>query len=319
MKMSEAMLSVFGKREPRCPTEADVLAFFENKVSTLRRSRLQRHFSRCDDCRELLAFLGREPVEAPAAVTEQAVIEQTNRVLALIQEDDRKRYARAPRSRVAGGLSLSYPKLAIVGLIVCAIAAGAIFLLNRSQPPAVAAMEALALAVKDGRNTEARVSGGFAYSRYSVTRGGESDEKALQFDRALGRLKYAEQQSAPISDRLVLARVYLARGTREDARQALAILNQLEARGVQTAEALNDAGVAQFELGAYEEAIACFNKALAKSPGYNEALFNKALAEQHAGRNEDARQDWQVFLSHSPANEWKAEAEELLNSPGFGR
>jgi tetratricopeptide (TPR) repeat protein len=145
-----------------------------------------------------------------------------------------------------------------------------------------------------------------------VTRGPESKNDDLQFDRAISQLRFAWQDTAPVNDKLVLARVYLARGTPEDAGNALTILDQLATRGFETPEALNDDGVAQFEMGKYEEAIAYFAKALAKSPNYNEALFNKALAEERAHRNDQAEQDWQQFIKVSSDETWKAEAQKHL-------
>ena len=103
-------------------------------------------------------------------------------------------------------------------------------------------------------------------------------------------MRFAEKEAAPVNDKLVLARVYLARGTREDARHALILLDQLAARGVAAPEAFNDTGVAQFELGNYEDAIADFTKALAKAPSYDEALFNRApLKNAHITTNRQGK------------------------------
>jgi tetratricopeptide (TPR) repeat protein len=124
----------------------------------------------------------------------------------------------------------------------------------------------------------------------------------------------AEKPNATVEDRQTLARVYLARETSEYAGKALAIIDQLLAGGVRTPELLNDKGVALFQLDKYDDAIALFGEALAKSPSYNEALFNRALVEEHAGRNEDARRDWKQFISESSDEKWKTEAQSRLNS-----
>ena len=127
-------------------------------------------------------------------------------------------------------------------------------------------------------------------------------------------MRAAEQESAPVNDKLVLARVYLARGTREDVRHAQTILDQVATRGVESSEALNDTGVAQFELGNYEDAISYFTRALTKSPSYYEALFNKALAEERARHYDQAKQDWEQFINQSSDDSWKSEARIHLNS-----
>ena len=315
MRISDALLRLVGAVDPNCPDEGDLFAYFENKLPTHKRAQVERHFAHCDDCRELLALVGRESDNTPAPLTEVAVAAQTNKVLAYIQSDERNRSKPAQKAHSAGGFYISYPKLASVGLVLCVIAVAVFFLLTRTQKPADAAMDALKLAVKDARYTEARVSGSLAYSRYAVTRGGGRNDDDLQFSRAIDKLKPAEQQNAPLNDRLVLARVYLARGTHEDAKRALAIVNQLAERGVETPEALNDTGVAELELNNYDDAIAYFSKALAKSPTYAEALFNKALAEERARRDRDARLDWQKFIDKSADDGWKTEAQAHLNSP----
>ena len=313
MKISDVLVRLIGARDKNCPNEADVLAYSENKLSKRDRAGLERHFAECDDCRQVLAFLGRESEEAPAPFTEKAVSEQTDRVLAYIQRDERDGTKSAKKARGAAGFYISYPKLASVGLLICAIAVGGVFLFTRDQSPADAAMAALRLGLKDGRYTEARISL-LDHSRYAgPTRGGDSKNDDLHFSRAENKVKAAAQETDAVEARLVLARIYLARATREDARQALAILNQLTARGVETPESLNDTGVAQFELEKYDDAIAYFTRALAKSPGYNEALFNRALAEELARHNEDARRDWQEFIKKSSDDSWKNEARAHLD------
>ncbi len=185
-------------------------------------------------------------------------------------------------------------------------------------------MQALTLAMKDGRRTPARISGGFAYSDYTVTRGeGQSDD--LQLERALSKLQSAEKESAPPAARQALARVHLAFNKPENAKRALAILAQLAASGVSSAELFNDTGVAQFQLGRYEDSLASFNKALEKSPGYSEALFNRALvnemlfnksrADQERARYlEAAKNDLQSFIKMTSDEKWRAEAQRKLNS-----
>ena len=319
MRISDTLVRLVGAVDPNCPDEDDLFAYFENKLPTHKRARFERHFAYCDDCRELLALVGRESDNRQDPLTDEAVAEQTNRVLGYIQSGERDRNKPAQQARSAGGFYISYPKLASVGLVICVIAIAVVFLFTGTQKPADAAMDALKLAVKDARYTEARVSGGLAYSRYAVTRGGGRNDDDLQFSRAMEKLKPAEQENAPVKDRLVLARVYLARGTHEDATRALAILNQLAARGVETPEALNDMGVAGLELNNYDDAIVYFTKALAKSPNYGEALFNRALAEERARHSSDARQDWQQFIDKSPDDNWTAEARLHLNSLGGTR
>jgi tetratricopeptide (TPR) repeat protein len=313
MRISDVLIRLIGASDPNCPNEADVLAYSEKRLPTNSRARIERHFADCHDCRQVLAFLGRVSDETPAALAEEAVSAQTDKVLAYIHTDERNRRKPVQKAQAAAGFYISYPKLAAVGLVICAIAIAGLFLLTRNQ--SASAMEALKFAVKDTRQIEPRVSGGFDHSRYEdrVTRGGVTATDDLYFSRAENKAKVAAQETAAAKDKLVLARVHLARGTDEDAKQALTILDQLTKSGIDTHEALNDTGVAYLLLGKYSEAITYFSKALAKSPAYGEALFNRALAEGLDRRNEDAQRDWQEFIERSSDDNWKNEAREKLN------
>jgi tetratricopeptide (TPR) repeat protein len=310
MKIGDILLLTFGTRDQKCPDEVDVLAYSENKLSTRSRVRVESHFAECDDCRQLLTFLGQDSVDEAPPLSQAEVTKQSNRILGYIRNDDRARTSFAQKARPQSGFHISYPKLATVGLVACAIVIAAGFLLIQRQSAAAAGMEALRLGLRDQRRTEARISGGFEYSRYiGVTRGEDANGDNLHFDRALGKLRSAEQENAPADERLALARVYLARGTRPDIDHALRLLNQLSAGGVETAEMLNDTGVAYMQReDSYDKAIEFFTRALAKAPNYDEALFNKALAEQRGRLNDDAKRDWQQFIDQATDEKWKAEA-----------
>jgi tetratricopeptide (TPR) repeat protein len=313
MRISDVLLRLIGARDPNCPNEADVLAYSENRLSTRSRAQAERHFADCHDCRQALAFLGRGAEEAAAQLTEEAVSAQTGRVLAYIQRDERNRSKPAQKARSAAGFYISYPRLASVGLVICAIAIAGVFMFTGGQSPADAGMAALRRGLKYERRTEARISGGLAQSRYTgATRSDDRNDDDLHFGNAENKVK----AEADVEARLVWARVYLARANREDAKRALAILDQLMKSGVETPVTLNDTGVAQFQLDNYDDAIVSFTKALAKSPRYDEALFNRALAEGRAHRDAEARQDWQQFINQSPNDDWKSEALSHLKQLG---
>jgi tetratricopeptide (TPR) repeat protein len=185
---------------------------------------------------------------------------------------------------------------------------------TRGQSPADAGMEALRLGVKNQRYTEARISGGFDHSPYAGTiRGVDNGSDDLHFDRAEGKVRAAAQEPSGVNARLVLARSHLARSSNKDANQARLILDQLSNSGIETPEVINDLGVAQFQLTNYEEAITYFTKALEKSPRFDEALFNRALAEQNLNRDAEARRDWEQFISQSTDENWKTEARSRLS------
>jgi tetratricopeptide (TPR) repeat protein len=312
-----------GKQAPLiCPNEAEILQFSENRLVKSRRVELLRHLTACGDCRESLIFLKRfqlEELKPSETLSHEAVRQQTARILILIENDERKRRERpavpAPRGDLVHarkGFFLSYSQLAAIALAVFTFTGGSIYWLTRGEAPEKEAMQALALSTKDERRSAARVSGEPAYSPYRGTRG-TTDTDDLPLIRALNKLKFAESESAPVAARQLLARAYLKFDRPEQAEKALAILNQLIARGLQSAEVFNDLGVAEFQLDHYKEAITAFTRALDQASLYTEAIFNRALAEERAGQYPEAKRDWQQFLALSSDAEWKAEAEQHLH------
>lgn len=314
MRIRNALVRLIGEKETSCPNEAEVLSFSENRLSSRNRAQIERHFVNCPDCQEVLAFLGRASYETMPPSSAEEISVQTARVLGYIRNDEANPSRQTDKARSPVGFRLSYPKLATLGVVVSAIAIASIYLLTSGQSPTDAGMEALMLAFKNGRHNETRVSGGFAYSRYSgTTRGGEDGPDDLPFDRAESKVRSAAQDISDVPAQLVLARSYLARGTAKAANQALGILDQLSKRGVETPETLNDTGVAQVRLGKYDDAIDLFTRALTLSPRYDEALFNRAIANEHLQRYPEARKDWQQFIDQSVDENWKNEAKSRLN------
>lgn len=329
---------------PECPHEAELLAYSLNRLSQHRREQLESHFLGCDDCRDFLALFARPADDATEhdikPLTDSAIKNQASRVLTYIKEDEfnRRRTGGGKQSvkdLIAGlfvsnrpspsgeGVFVSTRQLVTAGLMVSAIAVGSVYFMTRGEPENVVAMEAVALATKDKRRIEPRLSGDLPYSPYPfVTRGpaegrgsteGEDLQADLQFDRAQSQVQFADDASAPTEDRLALARVYLARGGIDYTRRALAILEQLAAGPNPSAEVLNDTGVALYQLKRYPEAVAHFNRALEKAPSYDEALFNRALSEYQAGNKAEAREDWRRFIESSSDEKWKEEAQRRMN------
>ena len=300
---------------PECPHETDVVAYSENRLAPRRREQLENHFVGCDDCRDFLALFARNSDDATepelAPLTDIAIKNQAARILTYIKEDEFKH-----RGIVGSGFFVSTRQLVTTGMVLCALAVATVYFVSRSEPKNEIAMQTLALATKEERRIEPRLSGGLPHSSYPiVTRSGAAVEDAqadVQFDCAQEEMQFAESPSAPVEDRLTLARIWLARGKPDYTRRAVDILEQLVAGGNQSAELLNDTGVAMFQIGRYPEAIDYFNQALAKSPGFNEALFNKAMAEQRAGNVAEAREDWKKFIETSSDEQWKVEARRYL-------
>jgi tetratricopeptide (TPR) repeat protein len=247
-------------------------------------------------------------------LTEQDIREQAARVLAMIEQDESKRLKPEGKAykRVTTPARFRY-RWAVASLVFVGVVGFAVSLFVINQPaPEQVAMNAIAEATNKQRRVRLRVSGGFAHSPYVVTRGAEAEDDT-QFRRAIIKLKPAEQQGSPAEQRLVLARAYLSQDLPGDASRARTILEEIIASGVESAEVLNDLGVALFQLEDYPAAIASFSRALNKKADFEEALFNRALARQYAKEKEGASRDWEQFLHLTADPKWKAEAEEHLN------
>lgn len=302
----EDVMARFGKGA--CPDEATLLSFYEGALSDRQRTKIERHLIDCNDCCELLAAIskGREVPEQVEA-SEFELKRQVARVLNLIAQQEASKKSRP--------VALSFwPKLALAAAVLIALVVSfyAGYRIAEPQLRYRAAMRLLREAVASGRYTPARISGGMPYSEYLAVRG-EQEMSDIQFERALARLKVDRLDSASAEGLLILARIYLARGRAADQEKALAILRGLAESGIQSAEVANDLGAALFQLGRYEEAMTAFNEALERSPNFEEALFNRALAAEQLGQFEKARQDWERFLALSSDPGWRREAEQRLN------
>lgn len=303
----------------RCPQESELLAYIENRLSERKRRLFEAHFLSCDNCRESLTLFAhaRSDKATLEPVTDAEIKQQTASVIALIKQEEFNRSLRPqPVSHTAKRPVARQLQLAAAAVIVAAvlITAGVWMFLPPSNT--TKAMQSIALAMKDERQLEPRLSGDIKWSQYSSLRGPEDspkEEARLALEQAQAYLRSAEDPSAPTEARLTLAKAYLASGTQDGANSALNILHDLESRGQLTAEALNDTGVALFQTEKYDEAISYFSKALESRSDFNEALFNKALAEYHAKRHDESRRDWKEFISKSSDDKWKQEAQRYLD------
>jgi len=298
----------------RCPEESELLAYHEGRLSDRKSEGLESHFVSCDECRESLTLFARVSSDQTdfEPVTGEEIKRQTASVIAFIKQDEVNRNLN-PRSTRKRKFAQQWQLAAAAVVATVVIAAGVWVFVPSSE--SAQAMELIALAMKDERQLEPRLSGGIEWSYYPRTRGPETSPKEAQMrlEHAQSRLSFAKNSSAPAEARLTLARAYLATGTQDGAERALVILRELESSGNLSAEVLNDTGVALLQLENYDEAISYFSKALENRSDFNESLFNRALAEYKAGHDNESRRDWQEFIQKSPDSGWKQEAQDYLD------
>jgi tetratricopeptide (TPR) repeat protein len=304
-----------GAAETDCLDETEVIGLSEGRFRGRKLARAEKHLVRCSDCRESVALMvkaSRDGAAQPAEeISDLEIRNQTARVLGYIDRDRTNRSTSREVAKARGSW-LSYPQLAAVALVVCAAAAVSVFFLTQDETPEAAGMKALALAVESGRQTPAMVSGLSAHSEHATTRG-VTDSSSPQFESAFNKLKFGEQDTAPVDSRIAFARVCLSMNTTDRAREAKSILEQLLAAGFNRPDLLNDLGVAEFELDNYDQAINYFTRSLVRSPKYPPALFNRALAREQMGLTAEAANDWQEFITVAPDEGWKSEANSHLS------
>src|SRR5262249_1994438 len=310
---------------PECPNEGELLAFYERDLSAWKKARIEKHLAQCQSCRESIAMMvslsrpANQDLSEEAGLTgEDAIRAQVDRIVARagVEEVRQREEGKASRfSTVSPGLSrsrLSLPlsnrlMLATAALVFILLAIPVVFWLQSHPSASQQAMQALDMAVVPGRNSETVVSG-LRYSPHIALRGA-ADRDDLMFERALSKVSFAQDPSAPIEARHTLAKILLARNAGTDAAKALAILNQIAPRQPGSAEIQNDIGAAQFELSLFPDAISSFNRALMASPGSREALFNRAVAEKANIQYSDSIRSFEEFLQTNPDPAWRAEAE----------
>lgn len=316
-------LSVNRKETPRCPDEVELLSFVEGKLGMLRRRKVRKHLSDCDNCRQVLVLLSKSDTPGQREQREEIIDRQVELIRRMSESNDDSPEAKtisqgqtpeaAPASLVDGYQSRG--RWAMVAIAaVAAVAAIAIPVIHRQfvrKPSGREAMVALADAVKSQRRTRPWISGNLPHSPYVAATGSSRDD-TVQYDRAATILESKDTTSLSDEDSQNLARIYLARATPEDAGKALAILSRISGHGTPTASQSNDTGVAYFELGQYDRALEYFTETVRAQSGYPEGLFNKALVEEVLGRSANARADWQVFMAVSPKSGWRNEAEDHL-------
>jgi tetratricopeptide (TPR) repeat protein len=219
------------------------------------------------------------------------------------------------------------PALMRVAAILVASAAVAVVLWSNAsnRRDLKEGLQALSMAYKDHRTSEARLSG-LGYAPATVVRGNgtEDDERYRELaDRLLVKAvgKHPDAQSHD-----ALGRLYVAEGRLDEA------INEFEA-AVQSSPAdpatvYSDMGAAQLEKSLAESttdrgdagsqnqelhaALESLNKALAIKEGLPEAVFNRALCYEWMKLPMLARGDWERYLRIDSDSGWALEAREHI-------
>ncbi|HYI08124.1 MAG TPA: CHAT domain-containing protein [Thermoanaerobaculia bacterium] len=185
----------------------------------------------------------------------------------------------------------------------------------RERNPEAPAARLVALAPRDGRTVEPRLSGGFAWAPYR----GPMRASATAEDAGRYKLAGAVGELLEQADRDPSPRAQQAAGTGlvlvERAGDAVVRLRAAAAREPSNAKMWNDVGAAEYaaalyanEPSRYAEALAALDRAVALDPGLAEAHFNRALTRERLGLTAAAREAWEHYLALDASSPWAAEA-----------
>lgn len=268
-----------------------------------------RDSATCPDAETLAAFVdGRLPRrEVHSVLAHLAECDRCARAVAGASESFREQRRRTPAW------------LTLAAAVVIAIAGAGAFLLWRSRAEDAPAARLVALAPRDARIAEPRLSGGFAWAPYrGPMRASDSapDARVFRLSGVAGELlERAERDPSPRTQQAAGAALILI----DRPHDAAAQLRAAAATQPSGSTIWNDLGAAEYaaalgrsQPSRYAEALAAFDRALAIDPQCEEALFNRALTLERLGLHAAAREAWQRYLRTDAGSPWAVEARERL-------
>lgn len=261
-----------------CPDTEILAAYLDGMLDEAGRGLVEAHAADCGPCRELLADASRMATGASRA--------------------------RVVRWTVIGGL-------AAAAAIVAAVVLPRQEILGGDDG---ARLQALVAAVGTERPVEPRLTGGFQFAPLAgVTRGpGDATELPAAVRAAAARLEQAahDAPSARARAGVATAEVVLGRPA-----QAVTLLEQAVREAPEAAELWSDLAAARLvaasgraDRAAADSALEAADRALALSPSLAEALYNRALALEAAGRLDEARRAWERCAAEEKDPAWSNDA-----------
>ncbi|HYK04667.1 MAG TPA: CHAT domain-containing protein [Thermoanaerobaculia bacterium] len=198
--------------------------------------------------------------------------------------------------------------------VLAVVIAGATMLLPRRDPMAQLA----ALAPRDARSVETRLSGGFPWAPYRgpMRAEGGRDPKTMKLVGVGGELteRADREQTADAQHAAGVALLMIAEPS-----AAVERLRKATAQAPGNARAWNDLAAALYAEAAshdrpslYPEALGCADRALRLEPALAEARFNRALILESLGLTHQAAAAWKHYLAIDGGSPWAAEARRRL-------
>ena len=268
-------------RQQHRPDSETLAAFAEGRLTGAARASVVEHLDGCEECMTELT-LAMQMAKGDARETARPTFGRRGRI-------------------VAAAASL------IVGV------AGMLWW-NVSRGSRTALDTLVAMAPRDARPVEPRLTGGFAWAAYrgsARASAGSVDAERMKLVGAAGEL-VARAGSDPDADAQHAAGVALV--LVQDPGAAVAYLEKA-AQKANDAKNWSDLAAAIYAAAAerqrdslYAEALAAADRALRLDPALPEALFNRALILERMRIAAQARRAWARYLEVDPSSRWAEEA-----------
>lgn len=266
------------------PSAENLAAFAEGRLDAKRRAAVIEHLAECEECM-------RDVSAAMVAMREEEEV---------------------PRDAAARPHKMPW----LIAAAAVAASVVAVPLVRQLQRDPIERL--VALAPRDARIVEPRLSGGFAWAAYrGPARDGTGgpDPQKLKLGGAAGELidRGRNDGSAEAQHAAGVAMVLM-----EKPESALAPLEEA-AKNTEDAKVWSDLAAARYaaavELGRASllgRALAANDEALRRDASMPEAWFNRALILERLGVTAEARRAWERYLELDPSSPWAVEARARL-------
>lgn len=278
--------------------DAERLAeYVDGVLGPVERTDVERHLVGCADCRavvaETMAFVRTETSEVGPPASAKVVPFRSRRW-------------------VTGGVAV----LALAAALVLAawLARPAWIFGPRTDRPELQELVA-AVANEPTRPVEGRLTGGFKYAPPpSPTRGPGDREVSPDVKIAAAKIeKLAREKDTP-ANQAAFGVACLATSRWDDAVRELERAVSREPTNPRFTSDLAAAYLSRYPPDV-RRAIDWARQSIAINPRLAEAWFNLAVAAEHAGEADLARQAWTQFVGLDPASDWGHEARRRLEAP----
>lgn len=273
-----------------CPSAEELAAFLERTLDERDRLRIEAHAAACPECREALAG-------GAAFLAEHGDVPPW---------PDRGPLARPRRAVLVAGLGLAAVVFVALGLAVW---------IARGDSPVSRYRAALieASAADAHRLALARLSGGFPYLPPPVvTRGSLRAGPSTEVRIAAAELEKQVGGDDDPDGRAAFGLARLAAGDLDGAVAALAGALQRRPDSAAIATDLSAAYLTRASRFDTDDdrwlGLEAADLAIAAEPSAMAPYFNRALALEGLGRNDEAIAAWSRYLELEPSDEWRAEA-----------